>query len=160
MVLSSREKLLLALLALVLAGAALLLAAKAINGYENQLRAQVESAEGALQQIRAAREELEKLQRRPRTPALQQPLLAYLEQLAKKRGLSDRLQLNGVPQDRGKNLEAVEVKLDALALEELLGFVYDVETGNAALGIDQVELTPSFRSRDLIRLTMRVLAQR
>jgi hypothetical protein len=160
MVLSSREKSLLGLLALVLAGAALFFAAKAVNGYENQLRARIEAAEGALRQFRAAGEELEKLQRAPRTPALQQPLLAYLEQLARKRGLSDRLQLNGVPQDRGKNLEAVEVKLDALVLEELLGFVYDVENGSAALGIDQVELTPSFRSRDLVRLTMRVLAQR
>jgi len=160
MALSSREKLLLELLVLALAGAALFFVAKEINSYENQLRARIESAEGTLQQVRAAREELDKLQRAPRTPALPQPLLAYLEQLAKRRGLSDRLQLNGVPQDRGKNLEAVEVKLDALALEELLGFVYDVESGNAALGIDLVELTPSFRSRDLIRLTMRVLAQR
>jgi hypothetical protein len=160
MVLSSREKSLLGLLALVLACVGLFFAAKTISGFENQLRARIESAQGTLQQIRAAREDLDKMRRAPRTPALQQPLLAYLEQLARKRSLSDRLQLNGVPQDRGKNLEAVEVKLDALALEELLGFVYDVENGNAALGIDQVELTPSFRSRDLIRLTMRVLAQR
>jgi hypothetical protein len=131
-----------------------------VNGYEEQIRSRVEAAGAALRQVRAAREEIDKLQRAPRIPALQQPLLAYLEQLAKRRGLSDRLQLNGVPQDRGKNLEAVEVKLDALALDELMGFVYDVENGEAALGIDQLEMTPSFRSRDLIRLTLRVLAQR
>jgi hypothetical protein len=84
--------------------------------------------------------------------------LGLLEGMAKQAGLGDRLQLNLMPQDRAKNLEAVEVKLDALNLDEIVGFVHAIESARPPLIVDQFEVTPSFRARELLRVTMRVIA--
>ena len=159
MLLSAREKLLIALLGAVLAAAALFVALKMLRGYEHGLEEQIQSGEATLRQVAVLREEMARLRAAPRVEPLRQPLLGYLERLAKQAGLGERLQLNLMPQDRGKNLEAVEVKLDALTLDEMIQFVHAVENAQPPLIIDQFEATPSFRSRELLRVTLRVIAQ-
>jgi hypothetical protein len=160
MSLSRRERVLLGMLAGVACLAAAFFTARGVTAHVEGLRTRIETAQSQLQLALAAREELERTQRAPKAGVLREPLLTHLEQIARGRGLSDRLQLNSVPQERGRKLDAVEVKLDSLTLDEMLNFVNDVESSRAAIGIDQFELSPSFRARDLIRLTMRVVVQR
>lgn len=160
MLLSAREKMLIALLGCVLVVAAVFFAYRGLRGYEDTLDGRIQSAQAALRQATLLREEMARLQAGPHIEPLRQPLLGYLERLARQEGLADRLQLNLMPQDRSKNLEAVEVKLDSLTLDEMVGIVHAIESSRPPLIIDQFEISPSFRSRELLRVTLRVLAQK
>ena len=160
MLLSAREKMLIALLGAALVAAGSFFAYRALRGYEERIEGRIQSEEAALRQVAVLREELARLRAAPRVEPLRQPLLGYLERLAREAGLGDRLQLNLMPQDRAKDLEAVEVKLDALTLDEMVGIVHALENAQPPLFIDQFEVTPSFRSRELLRVTLRVLAQK
>lgn len=160
MFLSPREKLLIALLAAVLVLGVGIVSVRAVRAYEDGLSADIQSAQATLKQVALLREELGRLRAAPRVEPLRQPLLGHLERLSRQAGLGDRLQMNIVPQERNSALEAVEVKLDSLALDEMVGFVHMLEGSRPPLVIDQFEVSPSFRTRDLLRVTLRVLAQK
>jgi hypothetical protein len=57
-------------------------------------------------------------------------------------------------------VEGVEVRLDNLTLDELVAFVHAVEHSEPMLLIDRMEVSPNFRSKELLRLTARVLAEK
>jgi type II secretory pathway component PulM len=160
MYLSAREKALLAAMAALLVLGGALLAWRAVQAYERELALALETTRAQLRQAEALRAEWERLRRAPVVTPLQQPLLGYLEGLAREAALGDRLQLNLVTPDRARALEAVEIKLDALTLDEMIAFIHRIESAPAALIIDHFEVTRSFRSRDLLRVTLRVLARK
>lgn len=160
MALSQRERLLIALLGAVLLLGTAVVAIRAVRDYEAGMEADIEAARTALKQVAQLSEEMSRLRAAPRAEPLRQPLLGHLERLSRQSGLGDRLQLNLIPQERGSTVEAVEVKLDNLTLDEMVGFVHTLESARPPLVIDQFEVTPSFRTRDLLRVTLRVLAQK
>ena len=41
----------------------------------------------------------------------------------------------------------------------MIAFIYSVENSDPVLVLDQLDISPSFRARDLLRVTMRVLSQ-
>ena len=160
MVLSAREKLLLLILGVAVVLAAVFFAAQGLRGYEQRLSARIADRESTLRQVIELNRELNRLKRTPVSKRLERPLIGNLESLAQRVGVGDRLQLNLVPQDRAKKLESVEMRVDSMTLDELLGLVHAIEDASPPLVIDHFELTPSFRSRELLRVTMRVLAQK
>ena len=160
MVLSTREKLLLLMLAVAVVLAALFFTAQGLRGYEQELSAKVGERESTLRQVSELNRELNRLKRIPAPKRLERPLIGSLESLAQEFQMADRLQLNLVPQERAKKLESVEMRVDSMTLDEMLGLVHAIESASPPLVIDNFELTPSFRSRELLRVTMRVLAQK
>ncbi len=160
MVLSAREKLLLLILGVAVVLAAVFFAAQGMQGYEQRLTARVADRESTLRQITELNRELNRLKRTPAPKRLERPLIGNLEELAHRVGVADRLQLNLVPQDRAKKLESVEMRVDSMTLDEMLALVHAIEDASPPLVIDNFELSPSFRSQELLRVTMRVLAQK
>jgi hypothetical protein len=160
MALSQRERLLITVLIIVLVAGAALMGFRAVRDYQAGLEAEIQAVQTALRQAAQLSEEMRRLRAAPRAEPLRQPLLSYVERLSRQAGLADRLQLNLIPQERASAVEAVEVKLDNLTLDETVGIVHTLESARPPLVIDQFEVTPSFRARDLLRVTLRVLAQK
>ncbi len=160
MVLSAREKFLLVILGVAVALTAVYFAAQGLRGYEQRLTARVADRESTLRQVAELNRELDRLKRTPAPKRLKRPLIGNLEELAQRVGVEKRLQLNLVPQDRAKKLEAVEMRVDSMTLDEMLALVHAIEDASPPLVIDNFELSPSFRSQELLRVTMRVLAQK
>jgi type II secretory pathway component PulJ len=161
MVLSTREKLLIALLVALLLALGLFFAAKGLHGHLADLQSRVRVQEALLQKAAVMTAELQRLQPAPgRRPARQQRSpISYVEQLADRVGVRDRIQLNLIPQDSRSNLQGLDIKLERLSLDETVNFLYTLENADYRLIIDQFDLSPSFRDKDLLRLSMRVLAR-
>ncbi len=160
MVLSAREKLLLLVLAVTIVAAALFFGVSTLSGYERSLEKQITRKQALLHRATVLSSSLAQVRkggaRRKRTGTL----IGLMERLAGKNGLQDRIRLNRVPMDRAAGLEGIDVKLDQLALDELVAFVHSVEDAKPVLVIDQLEITPAFRASDLLRLSIRVLAKK
>jgi type II secretory pathway component PulM len=160
MTLTSREKLLLLLLATVLVVGALALGWQRIAEYRLDVQREMAGQERLLRQVRQTAQQIDELQRRPASPLGRASLLGTLEQLATRLSLRDSLQLNQIAQTGSPNVEGVEVRLDNLTLDELVAFVHAVEHSEPMLLIDRMEVSPNFRSKELLRLTARVLAEK
>jgi hypothetical protein len=156
--LSAREKTLVGALAGLLAVLALALGANGLARYREGLVQQVELNRRMLEQLQALDAELSQSGAQ-RGRGLQTSLIGYMEQLADRAGMKPKVQLNPITQAQGARLQAVEVKADQLTLDDLVKLVYTIENAEYVLVIDQLEIAPSFKEKDLIRLTMRVLAQ-
>ncbi|MFI5399668.1 MAG: type II secretion system protein GspM [SAR324 cluster bacterium] len=153
--LSERERLLLAALAAVLAAAAALWGLQALGGYQHALAAQLDSDRATLNELRALDAELE----RSGGQRLQAPrsLAATLEDLLSRTGMRDRIQLNPVTQSGTDRIQAMEVKAEQLTLDEMVRLVYVMESPDLPVSIEQFEVGPSFRDKEMLRVTMRVL---
>ena len=160
MTLTSRERLLLVVLAVVLACGAVVLGWQRIADYRLNVQREVAQQERLLHQVRVAAQQLGELQRRPANSLGRVSLLGHLEQLAARISLRESLQLNQIAQTGSPNVEGVEVRLDNLTLDDLVAFVHAVEHSEPMLLIDRLEVSPNFRSRELLRLTARVLAEK
>ncbi len=161
MVKSRREKLLLLLLAALVAGALLYYALAGLLGYEGRLDQQILRKQALLAKARTLTARLGQFSGRSAAARKRKgSLIGHIEQLAARNALKDRIRLNRVPLDKSKGLEAIDVKVDRLALDELVGFIYAIENSQPILVVDQMEITPSIRAKDLMRLSARVLAQK
>lgn len=159
MVLSTREKALLVLLALVLAGAGAFYGLRALATHEQGLALELRRQQETLREAQALRREVARLERRPTARVLERPLIGHVEELAGRVGLGERIQLNVLPEQTLSGMQGVELRLDQLTLDELVQLLHTVENSEPALVIDQMELAPSFREQDLLRVNMRVLAR-
>jgi len=161
MVLSTREKLLIGLLVALLLGLGLFLGVRSVTGRLAELRSRLVVQEAMLQKAAALTAELQRLQqpeparRTPRTRSL----IGYVEQLADRAGVRDRVQLNLIAQESRSGLQGLDIKVERLSLDEMVHFLYSLEDADYRLVIDQLELSPSFRDKDLLRLSLRVLAR-
>jgi len=161
MVLSTREKLLIGLLVALLVALGVFLGVRGATGRLAELRSRVTVQEAMLQRAAALTSELRRLQqpeptrRGPRTRSL----IGYVEQLADKAGVRDRVQLNLIAQDSRSGLQGLDIKVERLSLDEMVHLLYSLEDADYRLVIDQLEVGPSFRDKELLRLSMRVLAR-
>lgn len=160
MILSAREKLLLVVLALTVAGALLFFGFSALGDYERSLARQIARKQVLLSRATTLKAGLSQLRVRGPRSKRKGTLIGLMENLAERNGLKDRIRLNRVPIDRARGLEAIDVRLDQLALDEMVAFVHSVENARPILVVDQLEITSSFRSTDLLRLSLRVLAKK
>lgn len=159
MVLSTREKALLVLLALVLAGTGVFYGLRSLAAHEQALALELRRQQETLREAEALRSEVARLERRPTAGVLERPLIGHVEELAGQIGLGERIQLNVLPEQALSGMQGVEIRLDRLTLDELVQLLHSVENSEPALVIDQMELAPSFREQDLLRVNMRVLAR-
>ena len=154
--LSERERLLLGALAAVLGVAALIWGLHGLGEYQRDLAAQLESNRATLIELRTLDAEL--------GPAGGQKagarsLAATMEDLLTRTGLRDRIQLNPVTQTGGGRVQAMEVKAEQLTLDEMARLVYMMESPDVSLSIEQFEIGTSYRDKELLRVTLRVLGQ-
>ena len=153
--------LLLLLLATMVAAGLLYYALTGLLGYEDRLEQQILRKQALLVKARTITASLAQFSGRPAAARKRKgSLIGHIEQLAARNALKDRIRLNRVPMDKSKGLEAIDIKVDRLALDELVGFIYTIENSQPILAVDQMEITPSIRAKDLLRLSARVLAQK
>lgn len=161
MVLSQREKYLVLLLGVLVALTVAYFALSAILGYGDDLGRKIQRREALLSRARVLTATVSRSTGRSRSKKkLNGSLIGYAEQLAGQNNLKDRIQLNRVPMDKSRGIEAIDIKLDQLSLDEAVGFIHTIENSKPALVVDQMEITTSFRSKELLRIRLRVLAQK
>ncbi|MFI5400121.1 MAG: type II secretion system protein GspM [SAR324 cluster bacterium] len=152
--LSERERLLLGALAAVLVVVAALWGVQALGGYQRALAEQLDADRATLSELRALDAELE-------GPAGQgqaaRSLAATLEDLLSRTGMRDRIQLNPVTQSGSKSVQAMEVKAEQLTLDETVRLVYIMESPGVSVSIEQLDVGPSFRDKEMLRVSLRVL---
>ena len=157
--LSARERRLLALLAVVAVAGLLFLAVQGLVSYRADLARRLEVAQRGLAHVQLLVAEEERVARGGRQAPLGRPLQGLLEDFATQLQVQDRLQMAALPQAAGSTVQSVDMKLDRLTLDETVSLVYMIENADIPLVLDQVELSPSFKDKDLLRLSLRVLAQ-
>jgi len=158
--LSTREKTLIGVLAVLLVVLGLYFGVRAIGGRMEQLEDDIRQQSALLKRAEAIQAELSK-QQPARNPTRKAPvsLIGYVEQLSTKINLKGRVQLNLVERRLGQGIQGLDLKADELTVDEIVSLVYTLENADNPLVIDQMELTPSFRTKDLLRVNMRVLAK-
>jgi hypothetical protein len=159
MVLTRREKLLLAVLALLGMAIGMVMGLRGLAKYQQELAAKLDAAQRTLRQVQAYDVELARIERSKRTRGLDGSLTGYMEQLADRAGVKTRVQLNPITQAAGAKTQVIDVRVDQLTLDETLRFLYTIENAELILVIDQLELSRSFKEKDLLRVSLRVLAQ-
>ncbi len=159
MVLTQREKRLVAALAGLLALLGLYAALHGLVRFQSGLAEQLDVDRRLLTQVQALDGEMAVLERSKRTRGLEGSLIGYMEQLADRAGLKARVQLNPITQSAAARVQAIDVKVDQMTLDEMVRFVYTIENAEFILVIDQMEISPSFKEKDLLRVSLRVLAQ-
>lgn len=140
-------------------GMALFYGVRGFREMGEELQNRISTQESYLHRAKAIMGELEKLERLPKRRVRSRSLIGFVEQLANKINLKDRIQLNLIPKDNRSGLQGLNIKVDELTLDEMMGLIYALESAEMPLMIQQFELKPSFRNRDLLRLTLRVLAR-
>jgi hypothetical protein len=153
--LSQREKLLLALAAGVLVLAAGIGGFQALAGYQRNLAARLQADRDSLSELRTLDADVARNGGRPGA----RTLASLLEDLLARSGIRDRVQLNPVTGADSGRLQAMEIKAEQLTLDEMVRLVYMMESPDVPLVIDQFEVAPSFRDKELLRVSLRVLGQ-
>lgn len=148
-----------AFLLVFMIGMALFYGGQGIREMGEELQNRISTQESYLHRAKAIMGELEKLERLPKRRVRSRSLIGFVEQLANKINLKDRIQLNLIPKDNRSGLQGLNIKVDELTLDEMMDLIYALESAEMPLMIQQFELKPSFRNRDLLRLTLRVLAR-
>ena len=159
MVLTQLEKRLISMLAALLAAVVVVAVLRGLVGFQRGLAEQVDVDRRTLSQVQALDGELAQLERSKRTRGLEGSLIGYMEQLADRAGLKSRVQLNPITQNAAARVQAIDLKVDQITLDEMLKLLYTIENAEFILVIDQVEISPSFKEKDLLRVSLRVLAQ-
>ncbi|MCZ6474254.1 MAG: hypothetical protein O7E56_13935 [SAR324 cluster bacterium] len=161
MIISRREKLLILLLAVLIVLSGLYFLVSGILSYQSGLSKQILSSQTLLTRAKVLVASASLLRGRSGAGTkLKGSLIGHIERLAASTALKDRIQLNRVPLGKAKRHEAIDIKLDKLALDEMAGFMYAIENSRPKLIVDQMEISPSIRARNLLRLSARVLAQK
>lgn len=140
-------------------GMALFYGVRGFREMGEELQNRISTQESYLHRAKAIMEELEKLERLPKRRVRSRSLIGFVEQLANKINLKDRIQLNLISKDNRSGLQGLNIKVDELTLDEMMDLIYALESAEMPLMIQQFEMKPSFRNRDLLRLTLRVLAR-
>jgi len=159
MTLSTREKLLVALLGLSLLGIGLFYGLRSLGGRQEALQGAIAVRTAFLQEARMLQSELARANSSRPQGARTKSLIGYVEQLATRIRMKDRIQLNLIAKDSQSGLQGLNIKIDQLTLDELVELIHALENASLPLIIQQMELGPSFRDKELLRLTLRVLAR-
>lgn len=158
MTLSAREKQLIGLLAAILVVGALFLGVQRVSAFNASVERRIAQQSAMLEEASVLSARLDRLSRNARADVRRASLIGHLEQLAGRTGLQSRIQLNPQTVTGGDNLEAADIRVDDLTLDELVQFIYLIEDSRPQLVIDRVDISPTFRGKQLLRLNLRVLA--
>ena len=159
MILSRREKLLIAGLTGLMAVVLLYFVLSQFNGWEHRLARDITRKQALLARATLLTEGLAKFNGPRASKVRRKPLIGHIEQLATRNGLKDRIQLNVVPMDKARRVQGIDVKLDTLSLDEMVKFIHAVETSKPVLVVNQLDISSAFRAKDQLRLSVRILAQ-
>ncbi len=160
MTLSTREKILLLVFAVLAAGTVIYFLGVALQSRNSDLDRKIRRQQALLAKITTLNTQLDRVKKsRPRANVRRPPLIGHIEQLAARVTLKDRIQLNQVPRERTKGMQGIDIKLDNLTLDEMMEFIYVLENSGFGIVVDQLDITWSFRSKKLLRLSMRVLSR-
>ena len=159
MVLSRRDKMLILGLGVFIALLLVYFIADQLGGYRAGIEKKIGQHTAMLNKVKVLAAELGSSREIQRNPGKIISLIGHIEQLADKNALKERLQLNRVPLDKSKGVEGVDIKLDQLNLDQIVSFLFLLENSKPQLVIDQLEIDPSFRQKDHLRLSLRVLAR-
>lgn len=160
MQLSTREYTLIGLLVGLVVLIALYYGLKGGGGNLSSLEARVNSQENVMRQVEALLAEKTKLGKvQTGGRKLRQPLLGYVETLGVRANVKDRMQLNALQQSSTKGYQAVELKVDAMNLDEMVNLLYILESANPEVVIDQFEIGQAFQNKELLRFSSRILAR-
>lgn len=140
-------------------GIALFYGMRGFREMDEELRNRISIQESYLNRAIAIGGELEKLERLPKRRVRSRSLIGFVEQLGNNINLKDRIQLNLIPKDKRSGLQGLNIKVNNLTLDEMFNLIFALESAEMPLMIQQFELNPSFRDRDLLRLSLRVLAR-
>ncbi len=151
--LSPREKLLVAAMGGLLLVAVGFGITGGLRAYQADVAARLKAERDSLAELRALGPQALRAGGAPRT------LAATLEDLLARSGVRDRVQLNPVTQATGSRVQAMEIKAEQLTLDEMVRLVYLMEGPDVPLVIDQFDVAPSFRDKELLRVSLRVLGQ-
>ncbi len=157
MLLSTREKLLIVILVALLLCTGLFFTVRSMLEYERGLERRILAQTSWLQKASALSAELSRLQRPRRRKVRTRSLIGYVEQLADRIRLKDRIQLNLIGRDAVSGLQGIDIKVDRLTLDEMVNLLYSLENADLPLVVNRLELSPSFRDKELLRLSMRVV---
>ena len=157
--LNPREKLLVGALAALLVVLAVFGALRGLARFQEGIAEQLDVDRRTLLQVQALDAELAQMERGKRTKGLEGSLIGYMEQLADRAGLKSRVQLNPITQVSATKVQAIDLKVDQMTLDETLRLLYTIENAEYILVVDQLEVGPSFKEKDLLRVSLRVLAQ-
>ena len=161
MMLSTREKALIVVLVVLVLASVLYFGVGGLRARLHDTESLLSAHQAQLQKAAALMAELRNIERpaaRRRAPGTRS-LIGYVEQLADRIGVKDRIQLNLIPQETRSGLQGLDIRVSRLSLDEFVNLLYTLEDSDYRLMIDQLELSPSFRDKDLLRLSMRVLAR-
>ena len=158
MVLSKREKRLVMGLSGLVALLLVYFVVGQFSGYRKELEQEIEKRNALLIKARVMAEELS-VPRASGANVKISSLIGHIEELAGKIALKEQLQMNRVPTDKAKGVEVVDLKLDELNLDQVVSFLYLLENSKPPLVIDQFEINPSFRKKNNLRISVRVLVQ-
>lgn len=159
MLLSTREKLLIVILVALLLCIGLFFTARSMLEYERGLERRILAQTSWLQKASALSAELSRLQRPRRRKVRTRSLIGYVEQLADRIRLKDRIQLNLIARDAASGLQGIDIKVDRLTLDEMVNLLYSLENADLPLVVNRLELSRSFRDKELLRLSMRVVTR-
>jgi len=154
--LSLREKRLISLLGAITLAVLVFWPILAFFSHQSQVSRTLEAKHIELTQARRLAQELDQLTQAPNSgPAIPGGTpTQFLENLAQRLGAFDRLQIT--PLAMGTPNGPLEVRLEELSLDEMAFFLFSVQDANAPLTLDQVEIHPSLRTAETLRLLLRV----
>lgn len=158
--LSIREKRLLLLMAVVLSATVIFFGIRQYMDYQTSVERRITQRTRQLDQAITLAAQLQQLSRTRVSTGRRRSLIGYLEQLSARVALRDRIQLNPRAISGSSNIEAADIRLDDLTLDELIRFMFLVEDSKPALVVDRFDISPAFRSNKLLRVTLRVLAEK
>ena len=157
--LNEREKLLVKVLLGVVAVAIPLLIFQGAWRYQGRLMSDVETYSRLLTEDMMLDVELGRVDRNRVARGGQVSFMGLMEQIADRAGLRQRVQLNPTGTGQAGQAQAVEIKVDQATLDELVNLMYAIENAEETLVIEQAEIFPSFKEKDLLRVSLRVLGQ-
>ena len=160
MLLSAREKFLISVMVVLFLFTGGYYGIGGLKNYEREIVERLEVREEYLRRAVLLEEQIQEQQRlAPKTTSRRRPLIGFVEQLARRLQLKGRVQLNLIPQKKSSGIQGIELKVDNLSLDEMVELVYTLEDAKRPLIIDRFEVSPSFRTKKRLRLSMRILSR-
>ena len=87
-------------------------------------------------------------------------LFSFMDQLAGQAGIKDRITYmkptKGVQKNGGYRISRVEMKLDAITLDQLVTYLHGVETSENMVDVKKLSITKKDKNQELISVVMQV----
>lgn len=160
MLISAREKFLITVMVVLILITGGYYGVGGLKNYEREIEEQLEAREVFLRRAVLLVEEIREQERlAPKATPRRRPLIGFIEQLANRLQLKGRVQLKLIPQEKSIGMQGIELKVDNLSLDEMVELVYILEDAKRPLIIDRFEVSPSFRTKKRLRLSLRILSR-